>query len=520
MSVFIKKILLNKSIVSNLIANYGTTISGSVLSLLFTPIYISYLSIEAYGIIGFISSLMIFINILDLGMGQTVNREMAKFHKDPSQNNYLNNLVFSLQTIYITIGVLCSLLIVFAAPTLATKWFNAEQLSPQLITNAFTILGITIACRWPYSFFASALRGMQFQVLLNSNEIFWNLIKSIGSLVVLKYFNGTLITFLLYQCGVVLTQTLISAFLCWRFIDKPSIKRHFDFKILKALAGYIASMGVASIFAALITQLDKIILSKTLKGIDYGYYILSNNLSITLFVVTTPIAIALFPHFTSFLHNKQQQQLEDEFHKYTKILSVTLFPIFLMICFFTPELLWIWTKNQEIINHTTLLVRIMLVGTVMDAYMYIPNTLLLAANKTRYILLTHTIAIFIMVPLTYLLSTRYGAIGGAISVSFVFGGYFLFEAPFVFKYCLPGHYLKWLWNDILVIILPIIAIITAIRLILPHQYIENRFYSLSMLMVVGLFLVILAIKISGLTLFDKFLFWKKSKFHTNQKNHF
>jgi O-antigen/teichoic acid export membrane protein len=69
---FVKKILLNKSVVSNLIANYGTTISGSMLSLLFTPIYIYYLSIEAYGIIGFIASLMVFLNFLDLGMGQTV----------------------------------------------------------------------------------------------------------------------------------------------------------------------------------------------------------------------------------------------------------------------------------------------------------------------------------------------------------------------------------------------------------------------------------------------------------------
>ena len=518
MSVVIKKILLNKSVVSNLIANYGTTVSGSVLSLLFTPIYISYLSIEAYGIIGFISSIMIFINILDLGMGQTVNREMAKFHKDSSQVNYLNNLVFSLQSIYITVGIVCSLLIVFAAPTLATKWFNAERLSPQLITNAFIILGITIACRWPYSFFASALRGMHFQVLLNSNEIFWNLVKSIGSLVVLKYFNGTLITFLLYQCVVVLIQTLICAFLCWRFIEKPTIKRHFDVKILKALAGYIASMGVASIFASLITQLDKIILSKTLKGIDYGYYILSNNLSITLFVVTTPIAIALFPHFTSFLYNKQQQQLEEEFHKYTKILSVTLFPIFLMICYFTPELLWIWTKNQEIINHTTLLVRIMLVGTVMDAYMYIPNTLLLAGNKSRYILLTHAIAIVIMVPLTFYLSTKYGAIGGAISFSFVYASYFIFEAPFVFKYFLPGHYLKWIWNDILVITLPLIAIVTTIRLILSEQFIENRFLSMALMSAIGLVLVLVAIKISGLTIFDKFLFWKKKQLEPTTNN--
>ena len=510
MVALLKKLLLNKSAVSNLIANYGTTLSGSLLSLLFTPLYIYYLSIEAYGIIGFFASLMVFLNFLDLGMGQTVNREMAKFHKDSSQVNYVNELVFSLQAIYIAIGVLCACLIVLIAPILATRWFNAEHISAHTLTYAFVILGITIACRWPYSFFSAALRGMHLQVLLNSNEIFWNILKSVGSLVVLKYFSGTLISFLWYQCAVVLLQTLSTIFLCWRFIEKPERRPHFNSSILRSLRGYIASMGIASILVALIFQLDKIILSKTLQGVDYGYYVLSNNLALTLFIVSTPVAITLFPHFTRFLHNNKINELGKEFHKYTRILSVTLLPVFIMLCFFTPELLWIWTKNQAIIDHTTLLVRIMLIGAVLDAYMVVPNTLLLAASKTRFILIVHAIALCIMVPATYLLSIHFGAIGGAVSVAFILGGYFIFSAPFVFKYCLPGHFIQWIWNDIVKIAMPLLAVAATVRWFLPQQYIQNGLWSFLLLTAIGLTLVLIAIKISGLTFFDKFLFWQKN----------
>lgn len=509
MSFQIKNMLLNKSVVYNLLANYGTTISGSLLSLLFTPLYIYYLSIEAYGVIGFIASLMVFLNFMDLGIGQTVNREMAKFHRDNTQVNYLNNLVFSLQTVYITIGILCSLIVIIAAPFLGTKWFNAESLSTHTITYAIIILGITIACRWPYSFFSSALRGMQFQVLLNSNEIFWNIVKSVGSLIVLKYFSGTLITFLWYQCVVILCQTLSSMFLCWRFIEKPTISRRFDFSILKALSGYIASMGIASIMVAFIFQLDKIILSNTLGGQEYGYYVLSNNLATTLFILSTPVYISLFPHFTAFLHERKTDELQKEFHKYTKILSVTLLPIFCMLCYFTPELLWVWTKNQSIIDHTTKLVRIMLIGTVLDAYMVVPNALLLSASKTKFILITHTIALVIMVPLVYFLSIHFGATGGAISVAIILGSYFVFEAPFVFKFFLPGHYTKWLWNDIFKIALPLIVLVTILRLILPNQWILNRTLSFAILCIIGITLQILAIKFSGLTFFEKYIFWKR-----------
>jgi O-antigen/teichoic acid export membrane protein len=507
-----KKILLNKSIVGNLIANYGTTISGSLLSLLFTPIYIYYLNIEAYGIIGFIASLMVFLNFLDLGMGQTINREMAKFHKQTNQVNYVNNLLFSLQTVYIIIGVFCALLIVLAAPVLSHQWFNAERTPVQTVTYAFIILGITIACRWPYAFFASALRGMQYQVLLNSNEIFWNIVKTVGAFVVLKYFSGTLISFLWYQCAVVLLQTLTSIFLCWRLVDKPTQPRRFDFSILKSLSGYIASMGIASILVALIFQVDKIILSKTLQGVQYGYYVLSYNLSAVLFILSTPVAIALFPHFTSFIHKAEVDSLQAEFHKYTKILSVTLLPAFLMLIFFTPELISIWTNNPEIVKNTTLLVRIMSVGVVLDAYMVVPNTLLLAYSKTRFILITHIIALLVMLPATYFLSIYFGAVGGAISVASILGGYFVFSAPFIVKHCLPGHYFKWLWHDILKIALPLIAILVAVKLLMPPRMLHNRLPAFIALTAIGITLVLAAIKISGIHFFNKYLFFlRKTK---------
>ena len=352
---------------------------------------------------------------------------------------------------------------------------------------------------------------MHLQVLLNSNEIFWNILKTVGSFIVLKYFSGTLISFLWYQCVVVLLQTLSTIILCWRFIEKPEKRPRFNTSILRSLKGYIASMGVASILVALIFQLDKIILGKTLKGVDYGYYVLSNNLALTLFIVSTPVAITLFPHFTAFLHKKQTAALQHEFHKYSRILSVTLLPVFIMMFFFTPELLWIWTGNQEIVDNTSLLVRIMLVGTALDAYMVVPNALLLAASKGKFILAIHTIALIVMVPTTYFLSIYYGAIGGAISVAFVLGGYFIFSAPFVFKTCLPGHYFKWLWNDILRIAIPLLAIVVGIRFLMPGHYIQNRLWSFLLLTAIGLTLVLLAIIISGLTFFDKFLFWKKNK---------
>ncbi len=44
------------------------------MSLAFIPLYIKFLGIEAYGIIGFFTTLQAMFTLLDLGLGYTLNR--------------------------------------------------------------------------------------------------------------------------------------------------------------------------------------------------------------------------------------------------------------------------------------------------------------------------------------------------------------------------------------------------------------------------------------------------------------
>ena len=46
---------------------------------IFIPIYISYLGIESYGLIGLFIILQGLLSLLDMGLSPTLNREMARF---------------------------------------------------------------------------------------------------------------------------------------------------------------------------------------------------------------------------------------------------------------------------------------------------------------------------------------------------------------------------------------------------------------------------------------------------------
>ena len=63
----------------NVIANYLGQGWVALMGLAFVPIYIKYLGMEAYGLIGIFAVLQVSLTVLDMGMAPTLNREMA-FH--------------------------------------------------------------------------------------------------------------------------------------------------------------------------------------------------------------------------------------------------------------------------------------------------------------------------------------------------------------------------------------------------------------------------------------------------------
>ena len=66
------------SLSRNLLAGLFNSIWSALLGLAVVPFYLKYLGIEAYGLIGFFATLQALLQLLDMGMAPTINREVAR----------------------------------------------------------------------------------------------------------------------------------------------------------------------------------------------------------------------------------------------------------------------------------------------------------------------------------------------------------------------------------------------------------------------------------------------------------
>ena len=68
----------------NIIANFAGSGWSALMGLIFLPFYIRLMGAESYGIVGIFVSLQAIFSILDLGLSQTLNREMARLSANPN----------------------------------------------------------------------------------------------------------------------------------------------------------------------------------------------------------------------------------------------------------------------------------------------------------------------------------------------------------------------------------------------------------------------------------------------------
>src|SRR5438094_9161804 len=119
----------------NLIANFiGIGWSG-LLIVAMVPLYVHFLGVEAYGLIGFQLTLQSIAALVDLGLGTTVNRELARLSAADVPARHARGVVRTAEVLYWSIAVMIGVVLYMAAPVLASRWFTPHDLSPSVIST-------------------------------------------------------------------------------------------------------------------------------------------------------------------------------------------------------------------------------------------------------------------------------------------------------------------------------------------------------------------------------------------------
>ncbi len=446
------------SVKLNTVANLSARVWTAVVHLAFVPLYVSYLGIEAYGLIGVFTSLLALFALLDLGLSTTLNRELARLSNDASAAPKARDLVRTLETLYWSVALLIGIGVALAAPAIARDWVNVDRLEVATVRQAIVLMGLTIALQWPASLYSGGLMGLQRQVLLGGINAGVATLRGAGAALVLAHYSATIEAFFWWQAAVSVVQTIATGAALWHRLPRsggaPRFRRHILSEVWRLAAG----MAAISALAVVLTQLDKVILVKLLPLNEFGYYSLAWTLATGLYFLIGPLFSALFPRFTQAVAQRDEPSLCRLYHEGCQWMSVTLLPIAVVIALFSTELMLLWTGDPLLAAHSHALLSLLILGTALNGLMSLPTALQLAYGWTRLGIVTNLVAVVALVPTMFVLTSRFGAAGGASAWVMLNGAYVLGMVPLMHRRILRGEQWRWYGIDVG---LPLIAALVA-----------------------------------------------------------
>jgi O-antigen/teichoic acid export membrane protein len=432
----------------NIIANFVGSIWQALMGLIFIPIYIKFIGIESWGLIGIFATLQTIFSLLDMGLSNTLNREIARLSALTDKEQMMRNLVRTLEIIYWNIGVLIVIIVILLSPFITHHWIKGDQLSPQIIEQSLLIMGFLLALQMLSGFYSGGLMGLQEQLLLNIINIIISTLQSVGACIVLWLIAPTIQAFFFWQILIsIINIFLLSTFL-WRRLPHSEKKGVFQKELFRGIWRFTIGLSGISALVLILTQLDKIILSKMLSLDQFGYYTLASMVAMSLFRLITPIYNAIYPKFAQLVSLDDQEELKRLYHTGCQLMSVLVLPVAMVVAMFSYEILLIWTHNPEVAENSHVLVSILICGTALNGIICLPFALQLSYGWTSLSFYKTLIAVIILVPLIIYLTKMYGATGGAVSWLILNLSMVFFEIPIMHRRLLRHEKWRWYWQDV------------------------------------------------------------------------
>lgn len=431
------------SLTKNVAANYLGQGWRALMGLAFVPLYIRYLGIEAYGLIGMFAILQGWLALLDMGMKPALGREMARFTGGLHDTQYIRSLLRSIEIIGLIVAAVIALGVWAASGWLATDWLAPASLRPDVVASAVAVMGAVTALRFLEDIYASAIIGLQRQVLVNVVMSILATVRGLGAVAVLIWVSRTIEAFFLWQALISVITVALFALVIYRTLPRLSEHAHFSWPALRGIWRFSAGMMAITFLVLLLTQSDKILLSRLLSLKAFGYYALAGVVANALFMLGAPVTTAFYPRFTELIARGDEPALRAAYHQAAQLVGVLMGAAAIVLMVFGDRVLLLWTGDAALSREVSPLLRVLALGTLLNGLMWIPYHMQLAYGWTTLTIRINVVAVLLLVPTIILVVPTYGALGAAWGWVALNAGYLLFAIYFMHRRVLPHE--KWQW---------------------------------------------------------------------------
>lgn len=407
---------------SAVLFNYAAQLYAAVAMLLVTPLYIKIMGVEGYGLIGFFIMLQALAQILDAGMSGSITRLISTsrlnaslFYKAVSRFSKVLYLFIVLALVIIVFGGLFKTYI-------SLNWLNSSVDSTILVESIFGIF-LCLGLKFMSAPFRAALVGLERHGTISLITALIISLKFPISLLFLEYVSSDMDQFFSYQAFISALEMIVFAVffqlakvreinvLKLSNIPESENESELSFRHFLKITGLLS---ILSICWVIVSQIDKLTLSKYLSLEEYGYYSIAVTLSGSILLLAAPLNQILTPMMSSLVAKNQLRKLQEVFFFSFAAITIFSIPLALFFCFFGTETIVVWTGSNDVAIKASAYLGFLALGNAIGIWMNLVFLIQFAFGD----LAKHTKVYFyyslFLVPITVFIASNFGGLGTSL----------------------------------------------------------------------------------------------------------
>lgn len=440
----------------NLIATYASQAYTALAAVVFVPVYLRLLGPEAYGLVGFFTVLLASFALLDLGLTRTMSRETARFHARPEEDALAYRRLFrALQILFAGIAVVGALVLIALADPIADKWLRNETMPTAEVRLALQLMGLTAAFRWTGGLYRSVVIGAEKIIWTASFNAIVATVRYMGVIAAMLAFAATTTVFFSYMALLGIVEVTGLVWMAYRHMPRLPAGARLDMSIraMRPLLGFSTTIAVTSSIWFLVTQTDKLLLSRLLALADYGHFTIGVVVAGTVLMATRPLSVPILPRMAKLEAAGEHEALRSLYRTATQMTCVLAFALAATLAGFADDVLWAWTGDRAVTANAAPIVRLYAIGNALLTVGAFPFYLQYAKGELRLHLVGSILFVAMLIPALVLATARYGAVGAGWTWATLTAAYLAAWVPLVHHRLLSGLHGPWLLHDVLPIVI-------------------------------------------------------------------
>lgn len=412
-----KKIKTNTQRAVGILLQYTQMALSILIQLVYTPIMLSILGPNEYGIYNMASSTISYLSLLSLGFGATYLRWYSLFKKENDCNG-ISNLNGLYLIAFSGIGIIT--FIAGMVLVVNVQWFfnPSYTVSEVEIARVLMVLfTVNLSISFPASLFVSYITSQE--------KFIFQKIVNMGSTVLTPIFNILMLYLGKGSIGMVVSATIISISVtllnigyCFKRINMHVSFKNLEWGLLKDIFKFSIFIAMNQIIDQINWQTDKIILGKFVNGAAVAVYTIGANINSMFLSFSTAVSNVFLPK-VNMIVSKNEDDMDNQLTRlFIKVGRLQWFILALILSgfiFFGKYFISVWAGDDYINSYYVAL--LLMCPAIIPLIQNLGIEIQRAKNKHQFRSIVYLAMAFVNVGISILLTPYWHELGAAFGTT-------------------------------------------------------------------------------------------------------